>query len=129
MPSKIHTVFCDDIRREDNGKMILIGVYMDDLVPSSIPLTFPLSLWVTFKSEEADAGKLSIILTLPGGKHVKMHADMEEMPAGSNVSFIFGGVPVEIREPGMITVQLQFADDEPIDAGSLIVTPPPSQMP
>lgn len=104
--------------------MMLIGVYMDDLVPSALPLTFPLSLWLTFKSEETDAGKMSTILALPGGGQVKLDGEMGRIPPDTHVSLVFAGMPVEIKEPGQITVQLQFGNDEPVDAGSLIVRPP-----
>lgn len=124
MPNNLRTVFCDDIRREDSGKLILVGVYMDDLVPSSVPSTFPLSLWLTFKSEEYDTGKLSIILNLPGGNQIKLDGTMDELPTDSNVHFIFGGVPIEIKESGHISVQLKFGEEEPVEAGSLIVKSP-----
>lgn len=33
---------CDEVRREDNGKHIIIGVYGSDIVLSNIPKTVPL---------------------------------------------------------------------------------------
>ena len=54
MKVEASTVFCDEIRREDNGKPILIGVYTDDLVPGTLPALFPLSVWK--KAEGKDAG-------------------------------------------------------------------------
>lgn len=38
MPINVSTVICDDARREDSGKMILIGVYNDTII-------FPQSEW------------------------------------------------------------------------------------
>jgi hypothetical protein len=35
--SVIHTIICDDVRREDNGKEILIGVFNDTLVIDQVP--------------------------------------------------------------------------------------------
>lgn len=35
--SVIHTIICDDIRREDNGKEILIGVFNDTVVTDQTP--------------------------------------------------------------------------------------------
>lgn len=45
-------LLCDDIRREDNGKMILIGVYGRNLVPSSFPATFVISCLVIGVTEQ-----------------------------------------------------------------------------
>lgn len=36
------TVFCDDVRTEDNGKQILIGVYGNDMVVGQFPHSQPL---------------------------------------------------------------------------------------
>ena len=32
-----HAMCCDDVRREDNGKLLIIGVYLDDVRVSSFP--------------------------------------------------------------------------------------------
>jgi len=34
------TILCDDVRREDNGKAIIIGAYLPDVVIPSIPYNF-----------------------------------------------------------------------------------------
>lgn len=39
--SVIHTIICDDVRKEDNGKEILIGVYNDTLILDPIPAVIP----------------------------------------------------------------------------------------
>src|ERR1700730_10196073 len=37
-----HTLFCDDIRAEADGKMMFIGVYLDQMfVHSDFPVTLP----------------------------------------------------------------------------------------
>lgn len=47
---KIDSVLiCDDIRREDNGKAILIGVYIGNITLSSVPAGMMMSLWITGK--------------------------------------------------------------------------------
>jgi hypothetical protein len=40
-------IVCDDIRREDNGKAILIGVFLNDLIVSEIPALIRVCLWFT----------------------------------------------------------------------------------
>lgn len=32
-----YAIFADDVRREDNGKLLLIGVYLDDLIVPKFP--------------------------------------------------------------------------------------------
>jgi len=124
MPIDVRTIFCDDIRREDNGKMMLIGVYADDLVPSAIPSSFLMSIWVSITGEAVEKGSLTVKLLLPGGGQVKMVGEIEELPADVTTSFTFVGFPVEIKDAGEIQVQLTFGDNKPIDAGKLTVRAP-----
>lgn len=39
-------ILCDQVRREDNGKLILIGVYGGGVLLDSYPATLPLSAYV-----------------------------------------------------------------------------------
>ena len=124
MPIEARTVFCDDIRREDSGKMILIGVYAEDLIPGTIPSTFPLSFWIVVNGGKIDKGKLTISILQPGGNEFKLDGQIGEVPADANTSLVFTGLPMQISEPGLIKVQLTFDNNKPIEAGSLIVRPP-----
>jgi hypothetical protein len=36
-----YIVVCDEIRREDNGKLILLGVYFREIIVQALPLTIP----------------------------------------------------------------------------------------
>lgn len=36
-----YTLLCDDIRREDNGKFIILGLYTPDVVVPSVPFGLP----------------------------------------------------------------------------------------
>ena len=40
-PTCQYTILCDDIRREDNGKLIFLGVYLPDVVVPQIPFIQP----------------------------------------------------------------------------------------
>jgi hypothetical protein len=43
---------CDDFRREDNGKFILVGLYLPDMVVTQIPFTMPtLSFFLNLESD------------------------------------------------------------------------------
>lgn len=44
-------VFCDDCRREFNGKHILVGVY-DDIIVRNFPAELTLSFWLQFNPKE-----------------------------------------------------------------------------
>ncbi len=46
MPVTATVLFCDDIRFEMSGKMLFVGVYLDDLVPVVLHLVIQLAIWV-----------------------------------------------------------------------------------
>ncbi|MGF1619326.1 MAG: hypothetical protein ACFCUR_01785 [Rhodomicrobiaceae bacterium] len=47
-----HVILCDDVRREDNGKLLAIGVYPKDIVFSKLPADFALTVWLETQQEE-----------------------------------------------------------------------------
>ncbi len=48
-------LICDDIRKEFNGKDIIIGVYGgDDILVPNIPVNLSLSVYTRFRAVEAD---------------------------------------------------------------------------
>lgn len=36
-----HTIFCDDLRREDSGKLLVIGMYGSELLVQQLPAVLP----------------------------------------------------------------------------------------
>jgi hypothetical protein len=36
-----YTLICDDVRREDNGKMIVLGMYLSEMILPQIPFQLP----------------------------------------------------------------------------------------
>lgn len=87
----LNTVFCEDIRHEDNGKDILIGVYSEVMAPSRCPINLRLSLWIQY--EAAQSGETEIMLRLRFGD-----APQEAPEARIHMS---------IAEPGEVTIALR----------------------
>jgi hypothetical protein len=106
MTYSISTVFCDDIRVENNGKLILIGVYQEDLIPAFLPQMLGLSLW----SRLDGVAKGSYDITLRVGVNktvqhelkVKLEIQADEKPAHIHVI----GLPVQIDAPSSIFVEV-----------------------
>tara|TARA_R110001606_G_scaffold188662_1_gene336516 strand:- start:852 stop:1319 length:468 start_codon:yes stop_codon:yes gene_type:complete len=62
-------VVCDDVRVEDNGKIILIGVYAGDIVVPQFPADIPLRVYFSVRIEGAGTGILETeIITQPIGE-------------------------------------------------------------
>ncbi len=47
MLSVKHVIVCDEIRREDSGKYILIGVYSDNITVPRFPFDMTLAFWIS----------------------------------------------------------------------------------
>ena len=61
---------CDDVRREDNGKEILIGVYTGAIVVPKLPASLPLSLWLHLQTRGSGEMKLEFRVIGPAAKEL-----------------------------------------------------------
>lgn len=88
-----YTVVCDDIRREDNGKLMLIGVYSGNVVLPHVPFTLPsLAFFQTFDSDR------------PANLVFRMH--LESLETGQR---IFEGMgSMQIHRPGLGIAPVKF---------------------
>ena len=50
---KIHNaIVCDSVRKEDNGKLLFIGVYPSDILVATYPQIVQLTFWMQFSTDE-----------------------------------------------------------------------------
>lgn len=63
-------ILCDQVRREDNGKLLLIGVYSDVITVPRLPLLIQLTLAIEVRVVHAGPFRFSIDVTDPLGNHV-----------------------------------------------------------
>lgn len=83
-PLASSAIFCDEIRREDNGKLILLGVYLDDLLVPKFPALLPgLSIAVVLSGPSEER---------PKSIGVRVYRDEElllEIPASNEKNTVF----------------------------------------
>ena len=49
-----YTLLCDDIRQENNGKFIILGLYTPDIIVPAVPFALPsLGFFVAFEADSA----------------------------------------------------------------------------
>jgi len=109
-PKKIeYAIVCDDVRREDNGKFIIIGAYGSDIRVSSSPANLRLSLLVATRSETEHQTLVSIRVTLDGKQIFETPEPMEfSTPAKEIALFSLGGIPVAAEIGKMLDFQVRF---------------------
>lgn len=67
-PRILNTLVCDDVRLENNGKEILIGVYNGTVIIDSVPAFFPtFSIRVLVKPTEIREYNINGAITAPSG--------------------------------------------------------------
>ena len=127
MQIEARTVFCDDIRREDNGKALLVGVYMDDLVPIALPAQFPLSIWIQATGFDIGKHPFAIKIAFPGvEKKFRMSAEIDVIDNSGPLSLTWTRIPAEVHKSGLISVEIEI-NGRAFSAGELLVRNPQGQ--
>lgn len=121
MSVEARVVFCDDIRREDNGKAILIGVYTGDLIPSVLPVSLPLSFWIDIRGMPLGRHNFTLLVELPAGETISVPGELDVPEADKPITLMFVGIPAFLKEPGLIKVLVDISGTEVL-AGQLTVT-------
>jgi hypothetical protein len=112
-PIKInYAVFCDDIRREDNGKLIFIGVYGANILFKSFPASLNLSLAVMGETKEIGPIPCEFKI-LVGGKETgrigKISITFDQL--GKSI-FVIKPIPVNTSAPELLKIEMKQFERE-----------------
>jgi hypothetical protein len=111
----LQTVICDDIRREDNGKFMLIGVFADTIFMNILPAEIALSSWMMF--ELNIKGKTTLEIEIMGNalqeasKIVFEIADEKLFGKKQSLPFV-GKFALKIKGEGGFTMSYKKKGDE-----------------
>jgi hypothetical protein len=121
--AKIRFAFiCDDARREDNGKLIFIGVYGGSIVLSSFPVSLVFCLVMNIESDRPKEMPTAFQVFFDGERRTKGSTTIT-LQKGENF-LIFPGIPLATTKPGHILIQTRFDDAEWQDVLSCEVSTP-----
>lgn len=88
-----YTLLCDDVRREDNGKLLLIGMYTPNILVPMLPIGFPgLSFVMGFTSD--------------GPARHQMRAQLRHLETGHSLGELIG--MLHHAQPGLGVGVLKF---------------------
>jgi len=125
MPVTATVLFCDDIRFEMSGKMLFIGVYLDDLVPVVLPLVIPLAIWVRVQGLSPGSHELRFAVGANGVPQLDggMTVVVTEGRHASHLTLV--GLSVELKDCGHIFLTLTgFPDGQTVHAELPVLKPP-----
>jgi hypothetical protein len=117
MNAKITTVLiCDDVRKEDNGKHICVGVYAGVIFAPVIPTIFPtFALYFEVTPQGISKSVLTIVVRAPDGSELLRAVGDIEFAETHTSSFFYKHSPVALPAEGEYTILAGFdAEPEPI---------------
>jgi hypothetical protein len=105
---------CDDIRREDTGKAILIGVYVGDIILLRAPAVIPVSVFVTGSATRDYLRDLKVNVHIGDepkneGPTFPMTVSLDDQ---GRFYFAMTGMPVQVSEPTSLTVRTKHGQND-----------------
>jgi hypothetical protein len=103
-------IICDDIRREDNGKEICIGVYAGIIITSRFPAVLA-KLSVRMEFEDLPAGVHSVdieVVDPRGNKVFSVSGEIEAPSIAEPGALSLGQGPVILPVEGKYTIRFGF---------------------
>lgn len=102
----------DDCRREDNGKLLMIGVYGPDLLVSEFPASVTLVFWHELEILGAGTAEVVFRVSVDDGKTeiVKVGGELQNPDEKGVAVFVIGGVKCEMPAPCDLLVEMKSGD-------------------
>ena len=121
-----HTLICDELRIENNGKLILIGVYGEHIIVPQIPFVFPSMTFVQWlDSERPDQMQFrSSVSHLESGQEIAQAAGMIQIPTKGTGLAVIGFRPIRFDRLGAYTFTVTYEGQEPIATPFEVSLPP-----
>jgi hypothetical protein len=70
-------VICDDVRRELNGKDILVGVYGGEIIVAQLPFTLNLAIWCEYRTPRDGTNNVYVRISYNSQKRGEFRLSVE----------------------------------------------------
>ena len=103
----INVVLCDEVRREETKKEILIGVYSGDILIPSLPAIISLTLWVHCKTHGRGRTKREVRIISSDGEVLSSGTYSTNIEGADEgyMSAVLGKISFQIQKTGTIKFQ------------------------
>lgn len=113
MPLTGYVAFCDDIRFENTGKAIIIGLYSEDLIPSHLPQVTPMSFWVRLYGAPSGQTEVRLSISVNGREQHSSDVIIQVTDPSLPANLFYSAVLIHLAEEGEISLELSgFPDGE-----------------
>ena len=111
-PTVETVLLCDDARREDNGKHILIGVYAGTVLLTEVPAILPtFAVYCEVRHHQTRDDKVSMEIEGPNGELVAKIIGEIEFPTDADIGAFFYKVsPIKLPAEGEYKIKMAFGD-------------------
>jgi|SRR5437016_5685771 hypothetical protein len=118
----VSLIMCDDCRREDNGKEIIIGAYTGAIITPIIPVMLPtFALRFEIIPNQNEYKKTIAIIKNPLGEEIiRVEGGLAVSRTDFGASFFYRISPLPIMMAGAYTIYLGL-DEEPEEVGRLMI--------
>lgn len=96
---------CDEVRREDNGKLFLIGTYGADIRVANFPSTIQLTVVVRLYADEAIAAEIEFMCDAKGSAESQIGGHLTMKQNSSLLMPVRGFLLPNIQGPTDLTVK------------------------
>lgn len=103
-------LLCEDVRQEKSNKFILIGVFANDIVLSTMPAAIPISFFIELKSSKLGTQHLYFRISGPGNESAKLKIGLDIKDAESVVAI--PGPKLDIRMDADGVFKIDASTDE-----------------
>lgn len=103
-------IVCDDLRREDNGKELLIGVYSGSILVGAFPQVLVLCFWVPLMIPASGKYEFEFRMRNTDGGLVNQTPaiEVESLHANMDASIGLGQIPFHIPRAGNIILEGRY---------------------
>jgi hypothetical protein len=127
-----YTIICDDVRREDNGKLLLLGMYLGTIAVPQLPTLLPsFTVLSIFESDRPGTWSWKLaIQRLESGKTIaeaKGFANVQQ-PGTGVMPIKFGGLRFDETGAYAVTIEIE-GQPEPFVTNFFVVLTPPQITP
>jgi hypothetical protein len=126
---QVHSlILCDDARREESGKDILIGVYSGDILVPQFPAALLLSLWAEYTVHGNGPLLVAFRMNTDRGTELfRVEVTISIGNGGGAGSIAFRGIGVRLTDPCNLLIEMRQQDSDWVQVRTKAVGAKPGQ--
>lgn len=103
-------ILCDQVRKEDNGKLLFIGIYTSDIKVPLFPGLVPLTLVLAFSGARIGRDKVELTAYLNGKMLVSGTTEIDIVSDKRSFA-VFPNIPFNLREKGILEIIVEMGGE------------------